>query len=119
MRTRGIRLAARPEPGAVCLVDVGTVAAEVREARAPTAEGGRFQLECLLRAGRFANETEGAVLVTGPTSKAAVELSGVRFTGQTEALAALAGLEPDDVTMMFLGPRLNVALVTTHHAVVD
>src|SRR5690606_25422646 len=64
-------------------------------------------------------ETEGAVLVTGPTSKAAVELSGVRFTGQTEALAALAGLEPDDVTMMFLGPRLNVALVTTHHAVVD
>jgi 4-hydroxythreonine-4-phosphate dehydrogenase len=118
-RQRGVRVVDAPEPSAVQLVDVGTVSPETRAARAPTAEGGRFQLEGLLRAGRFALEGRARALVTGPMSKAAVELSGVRFTGQTEALAELAGMGPAEVTMMFLGPRLKVALVTTHHSVID
>jgi 4-phospho-D-threonate 3-dehydrogenase / 4-phospho-D-erythronate 3-dehydrogenase len=115
----GVREASSPEPGAVQLVDVGAVSPATRAARAPTPEGGRFQLECLLRAGRLALEGKARALVTGPMSKAAVELAGVKFTGQTEALAELSGLGPADVTMMFLGPRLNVALVTTHHSVIE
>jgi 4-hydroxythreonine-4-phosphate dehydrogenase len=119
MRRHGVRVSEVVEPGAVQLVDVGTVSTCTRAARAPTVEGGAFQLECLVRAGRFALEGRARALVTGPMSKAAVELTGVKFTGQTEALAELAGLRAADVTMMFLGPKLNVALVTTHHSVVE
>jgi 4-hydroxythreonine-4-phosphate dehydrogenase len=43
--------------------------------------------------------------------------AGHRFVGQTEFLAALSGLDEDAVTMMFLGPKLRVALVTTHLAI--
>jgi 4-hydroxythreonine-4-phosphate dehydrogenase len=57
--------------------------------------------------------------VTGPTSKAAIVSAGHRFVGQTEFLAGSAGLADDDVTMMFLGPKLRVALVTTHLALSD
>jgi 4-hydroxythreonine-4-phosphate dehydrogenase len=60
---------------------------------------------------------EAPALVTGPTSKEAVARGGTPFTGQTEHLAARAGLERDAVTMLFLGPRLRVGLVTTHLAV--
>jgi len=87
----------------------------VVEARAPTAEGGRAQLAALDAAIDRALAQGGAV-VTAPTSKAAVERSGVPFTGQTEHLARRASLAEDAVTMMFLGPRLKVALATTHLA---
>lgn len=97
------------------LVDVGRVDDAVVEARRPTPEGGRAQLAALDAAVDRALRLGGAI-VTGPTSKAAVELAGVRFTGQTEHLARRAGLAEDAVTMMFLGPRLNVALATTHLA---
>jgi len=50
-------------------------------------------------------------------SKAAVNLSGQAFTGHTEHLARAAGLADDAVTMMFLGPRVRVALATTHVSV--
>jgi 4-hydroxythreonine-4-phosphate dehydrogenase len=119
LRGHGVRVSATVEPGAVRIADVGTVSSDARAARAPTVEGGAFQLECLVRAGRFALDGNARALVTGPMSKAAVELAGVKFTGQTEALAELAGLCAADVTMMFLGPRLNVALATTHHSVIE
>jgi len=55
--------------------------------------------------------------VTAPVSKEAILRSGVKFVGQTEFLAELAGVQ--DVTMMLLGDDdhgrwLRVALVTTH-----
>ncbi|NLY94955.1 MAG: 4-hydroxythreonine-4-phosphate dehydrogenase [Myxococcales bacterium] len=118
-RAAGIALAAAPTPGAVTVVDQGRVPEAAVAARAPTAEGGRFQHAALLEAAHAVMEGRAHVLVTGPVSKAAVELSGVPFTGQTEALAELAGLAHDEVTMMFLGPRLNVALVTTHLSVIE
>jgi 4-hydroxythreonine-4-phosphate dehydrogenase len=97
------------------IVDTGHVPDEVVHTRAPSPEGGRAQLASLDAAIDEALAGGGAV-VTGPTSKAAIELSGVAFTGQTEHLARRAGLAPDAVTMMFLGPRLKTALVTTHLA---
>jgi 4-phospho-D-threonate 3-dehydrogenase / 4-phospho-D-erythronate 3-dehydrogenase len=44
-------------------------------------------------------------------------MAGHDFVGHTEHLARACGLADDDVTMMFLGPNLRVALVTTHVAV--
>ena len=106
------------DPAAVGLsvVDVGPVADAVIDAHAPSAEGGRAQLAALDAAIDRALAGHGPV-VTAPTSKEAVHLAGVDFIGQTEHLARRAGLADDAVTMMFLGPRLSVALATTHVAI--
>ncbi len=106
-------------PSGLSIVDVGEVDEAVIAARAPSAEGGRAQLAALDAAIDRALAGRGRAVVTAPTSKAAVERSGVPFTGQTEHLARRAGLAADAVTMMFLGPRLSVALATTHLALRD
>ncbi|MCB9591266.1 MAG: 4-hydroxythreonine-4-phosphate dehydrogenase PdxA [Sandaracinaceae bacterium] len=95
-------------------VDDGTVAA-----RAPSSLGGAAQLAALDAAIDLALAGEARALVTAPTCKEAIELSGTRFTGQTEHLARRAGLADDAVTMLFLGPRVRVSLVTTHLALRD
>ena len=52
-------------------------------------------------------------------SKEAVSLSGIDFSGHTEHLAKLDDIATDEVTMLFLGPRLRTGLVTTHLSVRD
>jgi len=77
-------------------------------------ECGAIALRGLDAAITSALSGESSCVVTGPVSKAAITMSGTPFIGQTEHLAARAGLAPDDVTMLFLGPILRVGLVTTH-----
>lgn len=100
--------------GQVGVIDVGGVPDPVRQAHAPSAAGGRAQLAALDAAIADALAGRCRAIVTGPTSKEAVTLAGAAFTGQTEHLARAAGLAADDVTMLFLGPKLKVSLVTTH-----
>jgi 4-hydroxythreonine-4-phosphate dehydrogenase len=101
-------------PGEIGVVDVGVIwSAEARSHR-PTPAGGVAQLAALEAALEAARSGRAAALVTAPMSKEAVSSSGAHFVGHTEHLARAAGLAEDAVTMMFLGPRLNVALVTTH-----
>lgn len=107
------------DEGSVAVAHVSSWSDAMITAHAPTAAGGRAQLAALDAAALAVREGRARALVTGPTSKEAIVLSGVPFVGQTEHLAATCGLEPDAVTMMFLGPRLRVALVTTHLAVRD
>lgn len=106
--------AARLAGSGLEIVDTGALPEAVVSAAGPTDAGGRAQLAALDAAIDRALAGEGRAIVTAPTSKAAIERSGVAFTGQTEHLARRAGLADDDVTMMFLGPRLRVALATTH-----
>jgi 4-hydroxythreonine-4-phosphate dehydrogenase len=106
-------------PGSVGIVDTGRLARVHIEAHAPTPEGGLAQVRTLERAAKCVQAGRARALVTGPTSKAAIASAGVPFIGQTEFLARLDGRHDDDVTMMFLGPKLRVALVTTHLAVAD
>jgi 4-hydroxythreonine-4-phosphate dehydrogenase len=101
------------------VIDTGRVAPEIIALHAPTPEAGHVQLRTLERAAAFVRDGHGRALVTGPTSKAAIVRAGHRFIGQTEFLAGFAGLADDAVTMMFLGPLLRVALVTTHLAIAD
>jgi len=110
---------AQLEAGQVGVVDCGAVSDSAVDARSATAEGGTAQLRALRRAvdAVLAGTTRG--LVTAPVSKEAIVLSGHPFVGHTEYLAERAGLAPDEVTMLFLGPRLRVALVTTHLSVRD
>ncbi|MFT3922561.1 MAG: 4-hydroxythreonine-4-phosphate dehydrogenase PdxA [Myxococcales bacterium] len=107
------------EPGRVGLIHTGSVAEEIIQCRAPSAEGGRQQLAALAAATVAVRAGRARAIVTGPTSKAAIVSAGQPFVGQTEYLAKASGLADDAVTMMFLGPKLRVALVTTHLAVAD
>ena len=83
----------------------------------PARHGGELALLSLDRAIEAALSGEVRGVVTGPVSKQAIALSLPTFVGQTEHLAMRASLPLDAVTMLFLGPRLNVGLVTTHVAI--
>ncbi len=106
-------------PGEVGLVHVVDWPQQVVEARSPTAAGGEAQRRALEAAWDATLAGQARALVTGPVSKEAVDLSGTAFRGQTEHLAQRAGVDVDAVTMMFLGPRLKVALVSTHWSIVN
>jgi 4-hydroxythreonine-4-phosphate dehydrogenase len=102
------------EAGEVGLVHVADWPLTMVQARAPTIAGGGVQRAGLEAACDAAISGAARAIVTGPVSKEAVALSGVSFRGQTEHLARRAGVHVENVTMMFLGPRLKVALVATH-----
>jgi 4-hydroxythreonine-4-phosphate dehydrogenase len=51
-------------------------------------------------------------LVTAPLSKEALNAAGYSFPGHTELLASMTGAK--NQVMLLAGPRLRVALVTTH-----
>lgn len=107
-------------PLAGCTVeDAGDVDHAVVTAHAPTREGGRAQLVALERAMDAVATGRARALVTGPVSKEAIVLAGTPFVGQTEHLARRAGLAADAVSMLFIGPRLRVGLVTTHASLRD
>ena len=106
-------------PGEVSLVHVADWSEAMMARRAPAADAGNAQRLALDAACDVANGGTARALVTGPVSKKAIDLSGTPFRGQTEHLAARTGLQDDAVTMMFLGPRLNVALVATHWSIAN
>jgi 4-hydroxythreonine-4-phosphate dehydrogenase len=105
--------------GDVGVVDTGRVSEAVIAQHAPVAEAGLAQLHTLQRAACTVQAGRGRALVTGPTSKEAIVRAGHAFIGQTEFLARLDGRADDDVSMLFLGPRLRVGLVTTHLSIAD
>jgi 4-hydroxythreonine-4-phosphate dehydrogenase len=77
----------------------------------PTVAGGRAQLayfEALLEAAR---RGEVDALCTAPVSKEAISRTGAPFMGHTEVLGERLGGRP---LMLMDGPRLKVALATTH-----
>lgn len=108
-----------PHDAPVELVDVARWDDSWLELHAPSAPGGRAQLAALDAAIDAALEGGVSALVTAPVSKEAIVAAGEPFVGHTERLAERAGLAPDAVTMLFLGPRLCVGLVTTHMSVRD
>jgi len=114
---RGAELVAPPF-GKIGIADVGVWSAEALEHRA-TGSGGAAQLKALDAAIAAARGGRVRGLVTAPMSKSAVHHAGHDFVGHTEHLARACGLADDEVTMLFLGPRLRVGLVTTHVAIAN
>jgi 4-hydroxythreonine-4-phosphate dehydrogenase len=112
-----VRLTAHGLADRAELVDVGRCPAEVVRAHSDHGEAGRVALASLDGAIDAVLAGRAGAVVTAPVSKAAITMSGHAFIGQTEHLARRATLPDDDVTMMFLGPRLSVSLVTTHLSV--
>lgn len=99
------------------LVDVGRCAPDVVAAHRDHARAGAIAYAALDAAIDAVLRGQAGAIVTAPVSKLAITMAGHAFVGQTEHLARRASLADDDVTMMFLGPRLSVSLVTTHLAV--
>jgi 4-hydroxythreonine-4-phosphate dehydrogenase len=71
-----------------------------------------YVLATLRRAVGLVREGHAAALVTGPVHKGIINEAGHPFSGHTEFLADLAGV--DQVVMLLVAPGLRVALVTTH-----
>ena len=105
--------------GCIGLVDAGVPWTREALCHEPTRAGGDAQLAALNAAARASLAGHVRALVTAPMSKTAVHMAGHDFIGHTEHLARAAGLHDDDVTMMFLGPRLRVALATTHLSIAE
>lgn len=104
--------------GQIGLVEVGVPWNAEALAHHASAASGLAQLRALDAAIAAALSGKVRGLVTAPMSKEAVNLAGFEFTGHTEHLARAAGLADDAVSMLFLGPRLRVGLVTTHVSIV-
>ncbi len=73
---------------------------------------GKAAIACLDRAMEFYQDRQIDALVTGPISKAHVQLAGFPFPGHTEYLAAKT--QTEKFVMLMAGPKLKVVLVTIH-----
>jgi 4-hydroxythreonine-4-phosphate dehydrogenase len=78
---------------------------------------GRMAAAWLETGARLALEGRVRALVTGPVNKAAIARTHRGFRGQTEFIAALAGIS--DPVMMLAGPTLKVVPVTRHIPLAD
>jgi 4-phospho-D-threonate 3-dehydrogenase / 4-phospho-D-erythronate 3-dehydrogenase len=83
----------------------------------PSAAGGRAMVSYILAAIDLAMNKEVAGMVTGPISKAALNLAGYRYPGHTELLAERTGAT--EVAMMLAGGNFRVVLATIHLALAD
>ncbi len=85
-----------------------------RPAGRPDERCATMQSRALTRGIEAMKRGDAQALVTAPINKALFRLIGEAPQGHTERLADAFGV--DDVVMMLAGPRLRVALVTTHCA---
>lgn len=76
--------------------------------------GARQAREALEESVRLLKHKQIDAVVNGPVSKEWLARVGFRFPGQTEFYARRFGRKADQVTMCMVGPRLRVALVSTH-----
>ena len=80
----------------------------------PSRRGGRQAFQALEESVRLLKSGQIQAVVNGPVSKEWLARVGFRFPGQTEFYAHRFGISSQDVTMCMVGPRLRVALATTH-----
>jgi 4-hydroxythreonine-4-phosphate dehydrogenase len=76
------------------------------------ADCGRAALAYVRRAAELCLRGEADAMVTAPLNKEAVTLSAPKFTGHTEFIAGLCGL--NESWMLLINDRLRVLHVTTH-----
>ena len=97
-------------PGTLCCAN--TPLARQETPGTPDSANAGYVLETLRLAFGLVTGGLASALVTGPVHKGVINESGIRFSGHTEFLAQLAGVQ--QVVMMLAAPGLRVSLVTTH-----
>jgi len=80
----------------------------------PTWAGAREAWRALEESVQLLRSGDIQAVVNGPVSKEWLAKVGFRFPGQTEFYARRFGRKNEEVTMCMVGPRLRVAMVTTH-----
>ncbi|MEW6658185.1 MAG: 4-hydroxythreonine-4-phosphate dehydrogenase PdxA [Thermodesulfobacteriota bacterium] len=106
--------AGRYEPGTMDLLALSRLSPEDLEYGRPTAAGGGAMVSYILTAIDLCLRKEAAGMVTGPISKAAMNLSGYSYPGHTELLADRT--KTPEVVMMLAGGEFRVVLATIHCA---
>ena len=101
----------------VTVVDRGMIARHDRTIGQVSAPCGAAALDYVRSACEFCLDGGAAAIVTGPLNKEAVALGGISFTGHTEYLAELCGVE--DSRMLLCNDTLRVVHVTTHMSLVE
>ena len=95
--------------GADAIYDPGT----------PTKEGAALAMHSLAESVRAVLLGQACGVVTAPVSKAQLGKVGFDFPGQTEFLASVCGLAPEDAVMMLAGPSLRTIPLTVHVALAE
>jgi 4-hydroxythreonine-4-phosphate dehydrogenase len=98
--------------GQLNLISLTVLSPEEVPLGAPWSQGGAAAYRYIERGVQLAQRGNVDALVTAPISKEALNAAGYPFPGHTELLAKMTGSR--DEVMMLAGPRLRVALVTTH-----
>jgi 4-hydroxythreonine-4-phosphate dehydrogenase len=110
-RFRRLRLesfgAGRPSAPAIVPLDAGSTS----EPGKPDPAGARLQFDSIVRACNAMARGDADALCTAPVSKAQIATVEPGFVGHTEFLAERFH---STVLMLMAGPRLRVALATTH-----
>lgn len=83
-------------------------------AGSPTRAGASRARQALEESVQLLRRREIQAVVNGPVSKEWLGRTGFSFPGQTEFYARRFGRKSDAVTMCMVGPRLRVALASTH-----
>lgn len=99
-------------PGAAKLIDLKMLAPGGWQPGRVSAACGRAALAYVRKAVEMCLAGKAQAMVTAPWNKNAVALSGERFSGHTEYIAALCGAA--DPRMLLAGERLRVVHVSTH-----
>lgn len=103
----------RYEKGAAQVLDVGLVSdASKLEVGRVTSLGGRVAFACIKRAVEIVLSGKAKGIVTAPINKEALKASGHSFTGHTELIAELAGVQ-QSITM-FMVDNLKIFFHTRH-----
>jgi len=80
----------------------------------PSRAGAQLALASLTQAARLTVAGEAGGIVTGPIAKARLAQVGFDHPGQTEFVAAAAGVAAQDAVMMLAGPSLRTVPLTVH-----
>src|SRR5271157_3507760 len=109
---RSISSPAEYGPDSLCVIDAGLMARETITPGRLNAQSGRAAREYVIAATRAALAGQIAAMVTLPMNKEATRLSDPTFTGHTELIGELCGVQ--DVTIMLASDQLIVTHVSTH-----
>lgn len=85
----------------------------------PSEEGAALAMHSLAEAVRCALLAQASGVVTAPVSKGQLAKVGFDYPGQTEFLASVCGLAPEDAVMMLAGPTLRTVPLTVHVALAE
>ncbi len=104
-------------PGALDIIDVGSVRLEDHHWGRPDAASGHAVVRYIERAVELALPREIDAIVTAPINKELMNAAGHHYQGHTELLAHLTNTK--DYGMLFVGGGLRLILATIHHALRD